>query len=153
HLELCEDSLDAIAAARGEATFLKITPSHLPLLDAVRFAPDAERTLVIAGEALYGEALGDWPPPATGRTDGTNECGPPGVAGGCLLYDVPRGGSGSVPVGHPVTNTSCHVLDERLRLVPVGVPGELYVGGVQLALGYLGRPGLTAGRFVASPFP
>lgn len=57
-----------------------------------------------------------------------------------------------VPIGSPVANTSIRVVDSRMGLVPAGVPGELCIGGVQIADGYHGRPGLTAEKFVADPF-
>ncbi|HEU0076629.1 MAG TPA: amino acid adenylation domain-containing protein, partial [Longimicrobiaceae bacterium] len=70
------------------------------------------------------------------------------------LYDVPDrvGQERTAPIGRPVANTRAYVLDGSGRLCPVGVPGELYLGGVQLARGYLGRAERTAERFVPDPY-
>jgi len=61
-------------------------------------------------------------------------------------------GDSRLPIGHPVQNTSIRILDQWLRPVPFGVPGELHIGGVQLAPGYHERPALTAERFVPDPY-
>jgi len=78
-----------------------------------------------------------------------------GVTEATVTTTVHRGtlvDSQEYPLGGPVANAEVYVLDERLGLVPVGVAGELYIGGVALGRGYLRRPGLTAERFVPHPF-
>ncbi|MFC4147678.1 amino acid adenylation domain-containing protein, partial [Micromonospora mangrovi] len=82
-----------------------------------------------------------------------NGYGPAESMGFTTTHDVPADISGaSVPVGRAVANKRAYLLDDRLRPVPVGVVGEVYLAGVGLAHGYLNRPGLTAQRFVADPF-
>ncbi|MFF0673958.1 non-ribosomal peptide synthase/polyketide synthase [Streptomyces tendae] len=135
-------------------TFLKATPSHLPLLTALPDTLSPSGDLVVGGEALGGESVRAWREHAPGATV-VNEYGPTEATVGCVVafvrpQDEPP--AGSVTIGSPVRNTRAYVLDEALQPVPPGVPGELYLGGVQLARGYLGRAGLTAERFVADPY-
>nr|WP_323747873.1 non-ribosomal peptide synthetase [Catenulispora rubra] len=131
--------------------FLKVVPSHLAALGAVggleRVLPG--RSLVLGGEApspgWVDELLA-----AAGERRVFNHYGPTETTIGVATTRLTSGEA--VPVGSPVANTRFYVLDERLNPVPVGVGGELYVAGAQLARGYVRRLGLTAERFVACPF-
>jgi amino acid adenylation domain-containing protein len=82
-----------------------------------------------------------------------NEYGPTETTVSSSVYPVPQSGAPEpLPIGRPVANTTCYVLDERGRLLPPGQSGELYIGGEGVAAGYLNRPELTAERFLRDPF-
>jgi aminoglycoside N3'-acetyltransferase/acyl carrier protein len=75
------------------------------------------------------------------------------VSADVSCYEVAEEGlDRCIPIGRPIDNTSIFILDSHLQPVPIGVPGELYIGGVGLARGYLNQPDLTAERFILSPF-
>jgi amino acid adenylation domain-containing protein len=81
-----------------------------------------------------------------------NGYGPTEATNYCTAYTEPRPAAGPCPIGRPLAGNRIYLLDARGEPVPVGVPGEIHVGGAGLALGYLGQPGVTAGRFVPDPF-
>jgi amino acid adenylation domain-containing protein/non-ribosomal peptide synthase protein (TIGR01720 family)/FkbM family methyltransferase len=142
--------------AGADFSLVKLTPTHLSLLAqwlGTGEAADRTRAFVIGGEALSYEALSFWRTHAPG-TRLINEYGPTETVVGCCVHEVGADdtSSGAVPIGRPIANVELHVLDSELRLVPVGAPGELYIGGLPLARGYLGRPELTAEKFVPHPF-
>ncbi|MEV6868895.1 amino acid adenylation domain-containing protein, partial [Streptosporangium subroseum] len=135
---------------------VKLTPGHLSLLGDLlspEHAAGAARRLVVGGEALTGAAVTSWLERAP-RTVIVNEYGPTETVVGCCVFEVSAGQDvpASVPIGRPIANTRVFVLDRNLAPAPVGVPGELYVGGAGVARGYGGHPELTAERFVADPF-
>ncbi|MDT5402918.1 MAG: glycopeptidolipid biosynthesis protein, partial [Mycobacterium sp.] len=104
--------------------------------------------LLVGGEACSAELVDRW---ADGRVM-INEYGPT-EATMWVAFSAPLvAGSGAPPIGAPVSGAAFFVLDGWLRPVPAGVVGELYVAGPQLAVGYLGRAGLSSSRFVACPF-
>ncbi len=134
---------------------MTVVPSLLAeLLESGLLGPAAGRaTWICSGEALpahvarrFGELL---PGARLLNFYGSSEASADSV---WTQVDPADTEAGAVPIGRPVANTQVYVLDPALRLVPPGAVGELYVAGVGLARGYLGRPALTAERFVASPF-
>ncbi|WP_149258720.1 non-ribosomal peptide synthetase [Actinomadura sp. K4S16] len=131
----------ALARLLAGATVVQGTPSLLGTLDPAAFTG---LRVLVGGEAL--------PPALAASLAGsaslaTNMYGPTEATIWATSADLPAEG-----IGTPFWNTRAHILDARLRPVPPGVPGELYLAGAQLARGYAGRPDLTAERFVADPF-
>nr|WP_307795957.1 non-ribosomal peptide synthetase [Amycolatopsis sp. 195334CR] len=108
------------------------------------------RRVFASGEALPGAAAFRWD--ALTGVPLHNLYGPTEAAVDVTYQPFDGASDTTVPIGRPVWNTRLYVLDSALRPVPDGVPGELYLAGVQLARGYHARPGLTADRFVADPF-
>ncbi|MEV6118881.1 amino acid adenylation domain-containing protein, partial [Streptomyces sp. NPDC052109] len=131
--------------AEQRVTHVTLPPAVLAVLDEESIA--ANVVLVTAGEACPPDVMARW---ARGHRL-FNSYGPTETTVDATLWACDPEAV-EVAIGSPVVNTRVFVLDEFLAPVPVGVPGELYVAGIGLARGYLGRPGLTAERFVANPF-
>ncbi|WP_228538976.1 non-ribosomal peptide synthase/polyketide synthase [Nocardia sp. XZ_19_385] len=138
-------------------TDARITVAHfVPSMLAV-FVAEPAVALCYSLRLVFasGEALPPGPAQTLRRLTGArlhNLYGPTEAAVDVTSHEVSDTDAHTVPIGVPVFNTQVFVLDSRLRPVPVGVPGELYLAGAQLARGYVGRPDLTGDRFVASPF-
>ncbi|MEV5600524.1 amino acid adenylation domain-containing protein [Streptomyces sp. NPDC052299] len=151
---LNHDPAGLLARMRDEGvTLAQFVPSHLALLlteTRTEAAPPALRAVACGGEpltqALAARAARAW------GAEVHNLYGPTEATIDATAHHVTaHGEEGGVPLGRPVDNTRAHVLDSALQPVPAGVTGELYLAGDGLARGYLGRPGLTATRFVADP--
>ncbi|MDJ0796548.1 MAG: amino acid adenylation domain-containing protein [Calothrix sp. MO_167.B12] len=126
-------------------THLTIPPSALAVMTWSKL-PDLE-VMIVAGEATTVELAEKW-------CDGVrffNAYGPT-ESTICATMGEYIPGSGKLPIGRPIANTQIYILDGELQPVPIGVPGELYIGSVGLARGYLHRPQLTEHRFIANPF-
>ncbi|HEX3528164.1 MAG TPA: non-ribosomal peptide synthase/polyketide synthase [Thermoanaerobaculia bacterium] len=146
---------EVLESERG-FSFVKLTPAHLEILGQQLRPTDAgglTSVLVIGGEALRGEAVAFWTRHAP-ATRIVNEYGPTEAVVGCTVYDVPAGEleAGAVPIGRPIGNARIHLLGAAFETVPLGALGEIFIGGPGLARGYLGRPDLTAARFLPDPF-
>ncbi|HVF42738.1 MAG TPA: amino acid adenylation domain-containing protein [Pyrinomonadaceae bacterium] len=139
--------------AEEQVTTLHFVPS---MLSVFLEEPGVEscaslRQVMSSGEALTAELAERFHARLGARLH--NLYGPTEAAVDVTFRECPPGERGRlVPIGRPVANTQVYVVDEHLQPVPVGVPGELCIGGVQLARGYLNRPALTAERFVPDPF-
>ncbi|TWI80850.1 non-ribosomal peptide synthetase, partial [Chitinophaga japonensis] len=159
---LCEEH-DVYAPARIAAlisrhgvTCLHFVPGMLDaFVDVWLGAPEniaalsSLRRVITSGEALRLTTVRNWY--SRLQVPLANLYGPTETSIDVTYFDTHPGITG-VPIGKPVANTRLYILDKEQQLLPVGIGGELYVGGVQLARGYLNRPELTAERFIPSPF-
>ncbi len=139
--------------ASHQVDVLKITPSHLQALAGPEFKAEhlPRKWLVVGGEACPWALVDRVRASAPCRV--LNHYGPTETTVGACTFepgvtDVATWQPGSVPIGKPLANVTTHVLDARQELLPVGVPGELWIGGAGVARGYLRREELTRERFV-----
>lgn len=145
----------ALRQGKGRS-LLKITPAHLDLL-AHQLGPaemaQLAHTVVIGGEQLFAERLRPWRRHAP-HARLINEYGPTETVVGCCTYELRPDDpdSGPVPIGRPIANTRLYVLDAAFHPLPPGITGELYIGGIGVARGYLNQPELTRERFIADLF-
>jgi amino acid adenylation domain-containing protein len=126
-------------------THMTLPPSALATLPIEELP--ALQNIIVAGEACSTGLVGQW---SKGRRF-FNAYGPTESTVCGTVYECPNG-SHKLPIGRPIINTQVYILDPHLQPVPVGVPGELYIGGAGLARGYLNRPELTREKFICNPF-
>ncbi|MFF4820388.1 amino acid adenylation domain-containing protein [Kitasatospora sp. NPDC001309] len=146
------------AATRYESVYLQVVPSMLnAVLDLVEQVPERVPTLLrnttSSGEALTPSTVERFHrlmPGALHNTWGATEVSIDSTCHTCGPAD--GSATGAVNLGRPFDNNTVHVLDDELRPVPVGVVGDLYIGGLGLARGYLNDPARTAGAFLPDPF-
>lgn len=157
-----ENMLEALAdyvMDDSEDLLFKITPSHLQALinlDLMGQQCESKHVFVVGGEAFNTALYRQWAQKLPNAVF-INEYGPTEATVGCCVYAGDNGVQEDmhyldVPIGKPLRNTELYVLDEQLNRLPVGVPGELYIGGEGVAQGYLNRAGLTGEKFIPNPF-
>ena len=137
---------------RSGITVMHFVPGMLTEFLAVPEAAGCRtlRLVVCSGEALPVDVQNRFLSTLPARLD--NLYGPTEAAVDVTSWRCRPEAAPTVPIGRPIANTRLYVMDRRRRLVPIGMSGELYIGGVQVADGYLNRPDLTASRFVPDPF-
>ena len=136
--------------ARGRITAVNAVPSAMGMLLRIGGLPDSVRHVILIGEALPNRLVQDLY--ALGHVDGVhNWWGPTETSIASSFHLCERGATRNPPIGRPIRNTQLHILDESGQLAPVGVAGEICVGGAGVTLGYWQLPDLTAERFIANP--
>ncbi len=142
----------------NKAAVIKLTPSHLRIIRDKKIPPaetNRLRRFIVGGEELNAQLARDIHNNFGGGVEIYNEYGPTETVVGSMIYRFdPEAETGpGLPIGIPIANTAVYLLDHRLRPVPDGVAGEIYIGGRGVAPGYLNRPEMTRQRFPESPFP
>jgi amino acid adenylation domain-containing protein len=122
------------------------------IADLKQDLPPKLRLVIVGGEKASASALAAWQKFAGDRIRWINTYGPTEASVIATSYEPRKEIPAVLPIGRPIANTQVHLLDTHLQHVPVGIRGELHIGGVGVARGYLDRPEMTAQKFIADPF-
>ncbi|PQQ30984.1 hypothetical protein C6H64_08030 [Photorhabdus luminescens] len=151
-----KESFEALqdVAKNQNLSHVKITPSQLNLLNQICDNKSSLQTFILGGEQLESKLCKEITDKLKPGVTICNEYGPTEATVGCMIYRYQRDQQENpvVPIGRPINNAKIYILDKNLHPQPIGVPGEIYIGGRVLARGYLNRPDLTAEKFIDSPF-
>jgi amino acid adenylation domain-containing protein len=138
-------------SARDDVTLINTVPSAIAQLVSLNAIPPTAKTIVLAGEPLKKQLVDILYQQDTIEQI-FNLYGPSEDSTYSTWFLVEKGTSRSPAIGRPISNTQVYILDQHLQPVPIGVPGELHIGGAGLARGYLHRPELTSQKFIPNPF-
>ncbi|MCR3761893.1 amino acid adenylation domain-containing protein, partial [Clostridium felsineum] len=139
----------------GENKYIiKLTPSHLRLLKEMKAINKSIKRIIVGGEELTEKLAKSISKLCENEIEIINEYGPTEATVGCTLHRYNYEGNyrNSVLIGKPISNTKIFIVDSNYKLLPIGVPGEICIGGDGIARGYLNRPELTAEKFVDNPY-
>jgi amino acid adenylation domain-containing protein/non-ribosomal peptide synthase protein (TIGR01720 family) len=138
----------------NKVDIVKLTPSHLKVVNQVKGDISRIRSFIVGGEELRTDTAAETDKRFGGNINIYNEYGPTETAVGCMIHRYDRTGDTglAVPIGKPADNARIYILDRDKRPLPPGTVGEIYIAGEGVARGYLDNEALTAEKFVDDPF-
>lgn len=152
------DSRDGLLVERvvmeDKVDFIKLTPSHLKVVNQLKFGSSRIKRFVLGGEELTVATAKESVTRFGSDINIYNEYGPTETAVGCMIhtFDPRTDTDRAVPIGKPSANVRIYILDKNKKPLPPGIAGEIYIGGSGVSAGYLNKEQLTREKFVDDPF-
>lgn len=152
------DSKDGLLVERvvreNKVHIVKLTPSHLKVVNQLKLENSVLKSFILGGEELTTDTARETTHRFGEHINIYNEYGPTETAVGCMIhrYDRNTDVGRAVPIGKPSDNVRIYILDKDKKILPLGIVGEIYIGGVGVARGYLKNDELTEEKFVDNPF-
>ncbi|NBI30765.1 non-ribosomal peptide synthetase [Chengkuizengella marina] len=133
---------------------VKLTPAHLEIIKDMDHSNSSITRLIVGGEELKTSLANSIHLNFKGNVEIYNEYGPTETVVGCMIYkyNFEKDNDKTIPIGKPADNINIYILDDNMKVLPIGVCGEIFIGGEGVAKGYLNRLELTEEKFVDNPF-